>query len=421
MYNKSRITALTSAIILIVVGTPHAQDAAATTELSRTLSAVTGAPVGTVLTDLVTKSTPLAIKSNLQRATDVTLNLERDGFVQSTNALLPPQIKDAISRGFAVRDVELDPRFEANIKRIAPQVALDKLWPVAPHTTGLTIGGATGVLGGTATIASTDLTSRDVALPPPEAFGARLADPTVQLSNERVWGGSAIPADSDPYRETVAIVGNNKLCSGTLIASDLVLTAAHCYRDGVMEEVQFGVSIFPPVDRVKVDKTQSKPFRPCDQVARDLSVGDIALLKLEHAVSETPRAVGALPMVRDAAAVRAVGFGRTSNAIGFKYQVNIVIASWQCDGTAGGLGLPDQQVYRCKPTHELVAAGLNRDTCGGDSGGPIYVFGVDTRLYLVGVTSRAVFADRCGPGGIYVLLGASPVREWLEQQGVAFN
>ena len=93
---------------------------------------------------------PVAIQIEFAGATDVTLTTTSNGtteFVQSTNALLPPQIKDAISRGFAVRDVEADPRFEANIKRIAPQVALDRLFPVAPHTPGLTISSATWVWG----------------------------------------------------------------------------------------------------------------------------------------------------------------------------------------------------------------------------------------------------------------------------------
>jgi hypothetical protein len=58
-----------------------------------------------------------------------------------------------------------------------------------------------------------------------------------------------------------------------------------------------------------------------------------------------------------------------------------VIASYQCDGTAS-VGIPDSQIYRCKSVHELVAAGLNRDTCGGDSGGGIYVFGPDNNIFF---------------------------------------
>jgi secreted trypsin-like serine protease len=129
-------------------------------------------------------------------------------------------------------------------------------------------------------------------------------------------------------------------------------------------------------------------------------------------------------MVRNAASVRAVGFGQNNSkgnaVIGFKFQVNIVIASYQCDGTT--VGIADEQVYRCKSPYEMVAAGLNRDTCGGDSGGPIYAFAADTKPYLVAVTSRAVDRNLCGPGGIYVVLGAPPIRAWLEAHGgVVFN
>jgi secreted trypsin-like serine protease len=99
--------------------------------------------------------------------------------------------------------------------------------------------------------------------------------------------------------------------------------------------------------------------------------------------------------------------------------VDIVIASYQCDGSALA-GIPDSRIYRCSPSHELVAASLNRDTCGGDSGGPVFVFGQDSKPYIAGVTSRAIVGRKCGPGGIYVIPAAPPVRAWLEARGVSF-
>jgi hypothetical protein len=53
--------------------------------------------------------------------------------------------------------------------------------------------------------------------------------------------------------------------------------------------------------------------------------------------------------------------------------------------------------------------------------GGVYVFGLDNKVYLVGVTSRGVDpTGKCGPGGIYVLLSAPPIRDWLESKGVTF-
>jgi hypothetical protein len=50
-----------------------------------------------------------------------------------------------------------------------------------------------------------------------------------------------------------------------------------------------------------------------------------------------------------------------------------------------------------------------------------FSYGPDSRPYLAGVTSRATDAGgRCGPGGIYVIPAAPPVRAWLEARGVSF-
>jgi secreted trypsin-like serine protease len=63
---------------------------------------------------------------------------------------------------------------------------------------------------------------------------------------------------------------------------------------------------------------------------------------------------------------------------------------------------------------------MNRDTCNGDSGGPLYILGQDVNLYLTAVTSRSVDPKdpSCGKGGIYVKLTADPIRSWLLAQGV---
>jgi len=294
--------------------------------------------------------------------------------------------------------VELDPRFENNVNRVKNQIVQEEL--VRPSRE---------------VVVARDVSPRDLP--------ARMASATDDLGNGRVWGGAPISAENDVFKEAVAIVGNGKICSGTMVAADKVLTAGHCYCRGVSNEVLVGTSVLSPIERVKVDPARSEAYRSCDILDKDLSVGDMALLQLERPISNPPPIPknASLAVVRDSAAIRAVGFGRTEASIGFKYQVNVVIASHQCDGTAAMVGLPDEQVYRCKSSYELVAAGLNRDTCGGDSGGGVYIFGPDNQPYLIGVTSRAVDPrGKCGLGGIYPLLSAPPLREWLESKGLRF-
>lgn len=312
-------------------------------------------------------------------------------------------VANAAAKGYLPRAVDLDPRYVQNLSRIALQSQ----------------GTGRLVSVGAPRVGKADLQS-SIA----DYFGrkADLSGTTPTPSpgvTERIWFGSQIQ-EPDPFTETVAILGNNRICSGVLVRNDLVLTAAHCYCGGVTQEVRFGVNILFPTVTAAVDLPASDSFRPCDSLKNNLGAGDVALLKLRKPVETVqPGRIATLKAVRDAASIRAVGFGRTeSGGAGVKFQVNVIIASYQCDGVTP-LGLSDQHVFRCKPLHELVAAGLNRDTCGGDSGGPAFVLGPDNKLYVAAVTSRAVDeSGRCGPGGIYVLTAADEIRSWLASKGV---
>jgi secreted trypsin-like serine protease len=59
--------------------------------------------------------------------------------------------------------------------------------------------------------------------------------------------------------------------------------------------------------------------------------------------------------------------------------------------------------------------GLQRDTCKGDSGGPLYIHTGNDQYALLGVTSRGVRNGftTCGDGGIYVRLDRCV--DWIEQ------
>jgi len=397
---------------------------------AKTQAIISNLPVATILSDIVTIKASSAIASGLSQVGDV-----RDYSIdQSRFAELKT---DALSKGYILRRVELDPTFQMNVSRIERNLDVGILVPPSdryaselppPDIVAAAPSGQAGSGGGGGFIGDIlggltfdnpnglDRAHGNVG----SAVDNLRATPVQELSNERIFGGAPIPREYDPFPDAVAIVGNNKLCSGVLVNAETVLTAAHCYCDGVSEAVIFGTSIVTPRRTIKIDVEKSASFIPCENIKGNIGSGDVAILRLTEPADVEPRAIGGLPLVRSSASVRAVGFGRTAQAIGFKYQVNIVIASYQCDGSAFS-NIPDNQVYRCNASHELVAAGLNRDTCGGDSGGEIVAFGEDTKPYVVGVTSRSVDPHgECGPGGIYVLLSASPIREWLASNGIAF-
>jgi hypothetical protein len=236
----------------------------------------------------------------------------------------------------------------------------------------------------------------------------------------RVWNGSEVKPP-DPYPDTVVIVGNNALCTGTLITPQHVITAAHCFCDQVTDEVSVGTSLLNVKSRSKVDLQKSSSHIACDKIAgadaiTNIGAGDIALYTLVSPLSGVPtRRISTEKSLRAAASVRAVGFGVTSqNTTGVKFAVDIVIASYDCteaEVRAGG--------SHCTANNEMIAAGMNRDTCNGDSGGPVYVLGQDVNLYLAAVTSRAVEASgNCGQGGIYAKLTNPEMQKWLVAGGV---
>ena len=106
--------------------------------------------------------------------------------------------------------------------------------------------------------------------------------------------------------------------------------------------------------------------------------------------------------------------------------------------TAPGLG--------CEPFTEIVlsehgngalrADGRNTDTCGGDSGGPVFAMTHDineqtgkirVHNYLVAITSRGMNIGQpnknlpCGGGGIYEVVSRRSVQDWLTRFGVRFR
>lgn len=238
----------------------------------------------------------------------------------------------------------------------------------------------------------------------------------------RIWRGQKV-VKPDVYPDVVLVSGNESICTGTLISAQHVITAAHCFCDGVNREVAVGTSLLDVSARAQVDPDKSKSHIDCDKmkpsnVAENVGNGDIALLTLKTPLTGVAfRRIATEPVVRAAASVRAVGFGKTEgDSVGTKFVVDIVVASYDCTGAAVSGG----GKYGCTPDTEMIAAGLNRDTCNGDSGGPIYILGQDINLYLAAVTSRSVDpSGECGKGGIYAKLTVPTIKQWLIDGGVA--
>ena len=228
-----------------------------------------------------------------------------------------------------------------------------------------------------------------------------LANARAMIGNRRrVVGG--VPTGY--YRDCVA-VGNASgwCCSGTLVARNVVVTAAHCDAGGCKDRVLIGDDTGDPVARVlAVSDARSHP-----DYRRPTPTNDICVLILERDSEVEPRALATADMFERTTSVRLAGYGHTNSdgtaGYGRRRMVDVPLAA-------------NDPKYGADSQTEFVAGApfLDRDSCHGDSGGPAYLEAAGN-WYLVGATSRATKSTfrPCGDGGIYTYLPAFV--EWIKQ------
>jgi secreted trypsin-like serine protease len=220
-------------------------------------------------------------------------------------------------------------------------------------------------------------------------------------------GGAPVVEGTGPGRHVVLIVGSRgNSCTGTAIARDLVLTAAHCVLPGAEYRiVEFDASHQPTLKAVA--KVARHPGFKLETMLAHRATADVALLKLAAPLAGgiTPASLANRPAVRVGDALTVAGYGVTVRGDG-RTGGRIRGATLVATGQPGTL-----QIRLVDPATKGERAGLG--ACTGDSGAPAFEE-TDGQFAVVGVVSWST-----GPGGsdgCGGLTGLTPLvlyRDWI--------
>ncbi|XP_041866467.1 tissue-type plasminogen activator-like [Melanotaenia boesemani] len=221
---------------------------------------------------------------------------------------------------------------------------------------------------------------------------------------KKIVGGSFIPIESHPWIAAIFFKRHKFLCGGSLISPCWVLTAAHCFHDGVNTKLKH-LSVY--MGKTAINDTDTKREQSftvekliIHQHYNDSNFNnDIALLRIKNinggcAVRTASVRTACLPPLHiqlpPGLTCSIAGFGKeTYNSWSYSQllkQADVTLLS----STECKKGLPYENLI----TDNMFCAASpdwSTDACKGDSGGPLVCQASD-RMFLFGVVS---WGDGC--------------------------
>ncbi|XP_048485037.1 transmembrane protease serine 12 [Plutella xylostella] len=225
----------------------------------------------------------------------------------------------------------------------------------------------------------------------------------------RIIGGRPAPPGKWPWQVAVLNRYKEAFCGGTLISLRWAATAAHCVRARLY--VRLGEHDLRRADRGELElRVSGAVLHP--HYDPDTVVNDVALLRLPApARPDLGHGVACLPQgqpLRPRAPCTILGWGKRratddhGTRLLYEAQVSTIPQ-----------GVCRRSYWQYAITSDMVCAGRGRrDSCAGDSGGPLLCREGD-KYYLQGITS---FGDGCGKRGKFgIYTRTAGYVTWMKQ------